>query len=668
MIRKTPGVYVRDTSPPQPIDPLVETALPAFIGYTEQAVGRRGEDLTGLPTRIVNLEEYVSLFGGAHYPDRYDVYVEGNGSDEVSVLKVTPASRYFLYESLQHFYENGGGDCVIISIGSYEDPVDLETEGGGLKRGLEIAGEAEGITLLLFPDAVSLQDENGVADSLALGQLQMAALQQCAAKHDRVLLADLMLTGEGDDPVADFRQQVGANYLEFGAAYYPWLYSTFSHDARFRDWAFWEKDGTGDWKPLQDLSGFSSSLNEALATRHRSLVNALRLHIRELDMLVDALGISGIGRREITNIPLRWEAYDEQIQRETEPGEQYAVFAAWMTEIRQGALLLPRLDRKVGSELQKILDGIRLSQELPYLYSNLIAFEKSESLISILPDESDNSSVATAYALMEGGWWLPVPGPSEVAPAGELSFSEMRKKARMFSRDLAKAILRLFHAADAMERRAEQSLLAEHPFLKTVSETVALEMKQLPPSGAVAGKIAETDRAIGVWKAPANVPVLATLGPIVAIDDQGQESLNVHPTGKSINAIRTFRGRGTRIWGARTLAGNDLEWRYLPVRRYFNFVETLVRQISEPFVFEPNNAGSWTEIRFLIDNLLLAHWRKGALYGAAPAEAYYVKVGLGETMTELDILEGRMIVEIGLAVARPAEFIVLRYAFRIEQL
>ena len=170
----------------------------------------------------------------------------------------------------------------------------------------------------------------------------------------------------------------------------------------------------------------------------------------------------------------------------------------------------------------------------------------------------------------------------------------------------------------------------------------------------------------GVWKAPANVSLADVSGVAVKLNDQVQEDLNVTTTGKSVNAIRAFTGKGCLVWGARTLAGNDNEWRYVPVRRFFNMAEESIKKATEPFVFEPNDRGTWVRVRAMIENFLTVQWRQGALAGGVPAQAFFVKVGLGETMTAQDILEGRMIIEVGLAVVRPAEFIVLRFAHKMQ--
>ena len=199
--------------------------------------------------------------------------------------------------------------------------------------------------------------------------------------------------------------------------------------------------------------------------------------------------------------------------------------------------------------------------------------------------------------------------------------------------------------------------------LKAIEDTKVV----LPPGSLIAGVYANVDRTRGVWKAPANVSLNAVIEPTVIIDNDIQDGLNIHSTGKSVNAIRSFAGKGTLVWGARTLDGNSNEWRYLSVRRFFNMVEESVKKATEPFVFEPNDANTWVKVQAMIENYLNTLWRVGALQGAKPEHAYYVAVGLGKTMTALDILEGRMIVEIGMAVVRPAEFIILRFSHKMAE-
>jgi uncharacterized protein len=189
----------------------------------------------------------------------------------------------------------------------------------------------------------------------------------------------------------------------------------------------------------------------------------------------------------------------------------------------------------------------------------------------------------------------------------------------------------------------------------------------LPAAAGVVGQYATTDNLRGVWKAPANVNISLAIRPEVIVTGKEQATMNVDDvSGKSVNVIRAFPGRGPAIvWGARTLAGNDNEWRYIPVRRFFNMAEESAKNACDQFVFEPNDQNTWTRVKSMLINYFTTQWKNGALMGASTEEAFYVHVGLGETMSELDIWEGRMIVEIGLAVVRPAEFIVLVFMHKM---
>ena len=190
----------------------------------------------------------------------------------------------------------------------------------------------------------------------------------------------------------------------------------------------------------------------------------------------------------------------------------------------------------------------------------------------------------------------------------------------------------------------------------------------IPPSAAIAGIYAMTDANKGVWQAPANVSISGVSNVMEQLSDSNQGDMNVDPNaGKSINAIRSFSGKGIIVWGARTLDGNSNEWRYVPVRRLFNYIEESVQKSTSWAVFQPNDANTWVKVRCQIENFLSNLWRDGALAGSTPDKAFYVRVGLDETMTAQDILEGRMIVEIGLAAVRPAEFIILKFSHKLQE-
>ncbi len=182
----------------------------------------------------------------------------------------------------------------------------------------------------------------------------------------------------------------------------------------------------------------------------------------------------------------------------------------------------------------------------------------------------------------------------------------------------------------------------------------------LPPSGSVCGIYARTDIERGVHKAPANEVVRGCTGLSVTYNMAEQGKLN--PNG--INLIRALPGQGIRVWGARTCS-SDGNWKYVNVRRLFIFLEESIRANTNWAVFEPNDEGLWSRVKGTITLFLETQRRNGALMGTTPEEAYYVDVGRN-TMSQDDILNGRLICEIGVAPVRPAEFVIFRITQKMQ--
>lgn len=187
----------------------------------------------------------------------------------------------------------------------------------------------------------------------------------------------------------------------------------------------------------------------------------------------------------------------------------------------------------------------------------------------------------------------------------------------------------------------------------------------LPPSGAVAGIYVTTDHTRGVWKSPANVTLNGVSEPMVDTDNQLYDMFTDSPeTGKSINNIRFIENKGILLLGARTLSVHDGDTKYIPVRRFILMVEASLKRSTSWAVFEPNDPVTWSRICQITETYLTLKWQEGALAGANPSSAFYVKCGIGETMTEQDLLEGTIRVEIGLAMLRASEFTVLSLVHR----
>jgi phage tail sheath protein FI len=193
-----------------------------------------------------------------------------------------------------------------------------------------------------------------------------------------------------------------------------------------------------------------------------------------------------------------------------------------------------------------------------------------------------------------------------------------------------------------------------------LGDAVLAAANLLPPSGALAGVYTTVDNNSGVWVAPANVSLNAVLAPTQVLSDTDQDPLNVDPaTGKSINVIRLFAGRGTIVWGARTLDGNSGDWRYVPARRTMIYIEQSIKQLCAAYVFSPNTASTWAAVTSQVNSFLTSLWSQGGLAGSTAAAAFSVTVGLGSTMTADDMLNGRMNVVVRVALMHPAEFVVI---------
>ncbi|PWF48667.1 phage tail sheath family protein [Massilia glaciei] len=206
----------------------------------------------------------------------------------------------------------------------------------------------------------------------------------------------------------------------------------------------------------------------------------------------------------------------------------------------------------------------------------------------------------------------------------------------------------------------QAALLVASPLYRQIVTQVLNLANVLPPSGAIAGVYSVNDSGSGVWNAPANTGIGGATSLPIRLSDSEQENLNLDAlSGKSVNAIRFFNGLGILIWGARTLDGNSQDWRYVAVRRTMIFIEQSVKLAARSYVFEPNNQNTWRAIGSMIGSFLTDLWKQGGLQGASAADAFTVSVGLGSTMTKDDLLNGYMNISVQVAVARPAEFLVI---------
>lgn len=214
---------------------------------------------------------------------------------------------------------------------------------------------------------------------------------------------------------------------------------------------------------------------------------------------------------------------------------------------------------------------------------------------------------------------------------------------------------------------ANKSIIKVSSVFNLILNEIKTQLNLVPTSAVMAGIYTMVDNSRGVWKAPANVSLNSVVSPSVNITHYDQEDLNVPLNGKSINAIRSFVGEGVLVWGARTLDGNSLDWRYISVRRTMIMLEQSIKIAAKAYVFEPNVANTWITIKSMIRNFLTGIWKQGGLAGAVPDDAFSVHVGLGETMTSEDILEGIMRITVLVAISRPAEFIEITFQQQMQK-
>ena len=218
----------------------------------------------------------------------------------------------------------------------------------------------------------------------------------------------------------------------------------------------------------------------------------------------------------------------------------------------------------------------------------------------------------------------------------------------------------------AAVKQLNGNLVNAVPLLRQMETVVAYKMSLLPASGAMAGIFALNDSTRGVWNAPANMAVQQVIAPSVPVNTEQQGPINVPLNGKSVNVIRDFTGRGAVVWGARTLDGNSLDYRYIQVRRTLIYIEQSITLGLQPFAFAANDGQTWVAVTAMVSGFLQNLWAQGGLMGDKASDAFTVSCGLGSTMTSQDILNGYMIVQVTLQMVHPAEYIELTFKQKMQ--
>lgn len=655
---KTPGVFVEEITKFPPSVAQVETAIPAFIGYTEKATDISANDLILKPKRIGSMVEYVHYYGEGPKTivTRVDI------DDKFNFKNATAKTQYYMYDSLRMFFANGGGDCIIVSVDLYDVNKGIPTV-ADFTNGITKLLKEDDPTMVLTPDAVLLNDTD-------LGTVQKAALLHCAdeSRMDRVAIFDL----RSDDTTPEnlgknFKLNVGVNSLSYGAAYTPWLRTNLPKKVTYAD-ILGKIYQNGATVSLSSLIA-SDDPNKADLTAAIDQLGKVFGDIDKIATTTSALsGTFNNLNDNFTDLVIKYNQAPQSVSK----------FKAIITFVNTVFVAINGYLKAADPSLlanTKLTDAIKAS-----VTSDFIALCKN--FIQIDAEAVADAKVKTDYgtaAILQTQFDSPLWPANMVADAGSSTYMTATDKMPKCNQAVAKLqefwnslnrayYLFIVDAASSVANTQNTSLQKSLPVFSSIIRGVSNSISELPPSGAIAGIYALVDRTRGVWKAPANVSLNNVIEPTQTYTKSQLDNLNVDVyAGKSINAIRTFFGKGTLVYGARTLAGNDNEWRYISVRRLFVMVEESVKKATEQFVFEPNDSNTWVKVQAMIENFLYNIWRQGALQGIKPEHAFYVAVGLNKTMNPIDILEGRMIIEIGMAAVRPAEFIILRFSHKMAE-
>lgn len=773
---RTPGVYVQEISTLPGTVAEVQSAIPAFIGYT-QKIRYDGRALQGIPERIASLKDFEERFGKGSDVYLKNINITTNSKKLFSqVDSVSFSKRFLLYESIYMYFINGGGECYVVSIGSFAENGTKPTyDAEPFKDAIDSLNMVDEITLIVMPEAVLLGD--------SMYSVQQKVLDHCSIRMNRFAILDIkeevsvpngkqsILLNWKNTPEPDywvqsykeFRDMIGVMNLSYGAAYTPYIIGDTPANCGYKDIkeCLFDSADSKDEKTnllladldpsahgavtyldnaIQDQNNLLSAINitkqklignmkdkpqgftaekatpsEAILQSYTNEKNPMSIaKIGEVlsdllyslapssvdttkdlvsDTLVNAFMQGVKSLREATTALLEANAEDFVNKKDTAlqmvdtclkatEGIKTNTGVAMIEVIQEIQLAINDLfqkedeqyteEKQIGSEKAitdklVILESTSNFNESPRVSTTDVpVFPLSEDIVQHIKDK-----FARVIPQIEA---LCAPNTKATGTDTLAKFSSIVGKVTAdnmpsFAKLLGNILVDDIHDTIMTNvERLSDGLFGTSPVYRCIHAALQKALRVQPSSASMAGLYAATDNTRGVWKAPANISISNCIGLTQTITAKAQEELNIDSVaGKSINALRSFPGKGFLVWGARTLDGNSQEWRYIPVRRFFIMVEESVRRATSASVFEPNDANLWVKVKSLIDNYLLQKWKDGALMGASAAESYFVNIGLGSTMTEQDVLDGRLIVDIGMAVVRPAEFIILRFMHKMQQ-
>ena len=593
---KTPGVYIKEVNSMSGTISAVETAIPAFIGYTEKA--EDGDNNLYLkPTPISSMMEYVGKFGKG-FKTQLSL---------VSSKLVKDVSTVFpMYDSMQMFFRNGGGDCYITSVGTYgkdsngvEYPNHITAKNkDDFQPGLNALKKYIEPTMVVIPDAVFIS--NSDSDCF---DIQVAIMEHCGNEmRNRVAILDIFggnkeRSLDDDDVITKFRDAIN-QYVDFGAAYYPWLDTTL-FTASSLDYTYISDTYT---KGTPDTSGTPDSV-----------------------IYVQEQCVKGMG---ITTIPTKTSLYEL-----TKPQEDVLIE---ISKLNPG---WDKLEFFKAASIQDAADNTFQKALVIALYNNPLYNDIIQTISDAENVKVDEKNITKATVSK-----ITLVDAKKILSAFNKLTSGKPTYTLPYNNQLHATLLNVSTGYNDL-----------------MTNEVAASLNQLPPSSTMAGIYTYVDNTASVGRAPANYAVSGVNRPSCKVTSKDQEDLNKPVNGKAVNAIRAFKNRGTLVWGARTLDGNSGDWRYINVRRSVIMIETSIKIALEAYVFRPNTLATWIDLETQITAFLTKQWNAGILVGSSQDQAFQVGIGLGTTMTSQDIIDGMMRVSVKLAVTRPAEFIEVTF-------
>lgn len=676
MTYATPGVYVEEISSLPPSVVGVSTSVPLFIGYTEKLPDEKNEHGQPEVVRIGSMMEFENKFGGPFLPKENDVEVGEKKNNDGGLKSLNTndydkntiliKKRFYLYYAVDMFFRNSnGGVCFVLTLGKYDDYDEGENaylNSSNGKSPVDRLKDIDDATLVVLPDAVKLGKND-------LGNTQTRFLQECQKLKDKFAILDVKngdqpLAPSNEGPVATFRNTVGNRALDYGGAYYPYLVTNYDFEPRydmlnipedFRDES--GKLNVGKLGSTEEEKAALEEFNTALNSR-----NSITIAFEEDVFSDDEKALKRVRKKGKAGLDELLNKKKEKIQSAVDSDRDVKTPLTDYLKILENSIrTFKDLDEKssLSKDISDFIANAKGNEKL------LTALKTWIEVQSKLHENIDSVFEKLDYFENYNKEKADKPLENIDTEDSSVSVINLLEKMKPYEQDILNAFDNLWMEIDTIYRKKEQKLFEEHPLFKMIGEEYKKQMQTLPPSGAMAGIYGYTDKQVGVWAAPANYSLNHVIRPAVKINDDEQAGLNEHTTGKSINAIRAFTNRGTLVYGCRTLDANSNEWRYIPVRLLFNYIEASMKKSLQPFVFQPNSHDTWVTIKSMADSFLNGLWEAGALFGDKPEKAFYTAIGLGQTMTPEDVYNGRLIMDIGIAPNRPSEFIILRFTHKM---